>query len=132
MAAKMRSSFSRVIMSLVLLIPNITGFLQALTRGISREARLASKSLVEIIVLAFMLGSLITSTWLGLLIFLYEYFLSLTASWKCSFALVLLLNVLLMVMICVWMNRLKRNLLFLKTRKRLHLEDNSCESCEDD
>ena len=90
-----------------------------MTRLAKMEAELAGKSLVNIIILTFLLGSLLTSTWLCISALIAFALVSLQLGWLVSLAIVTLLNILLMVAIVVVIVSKKKNLSFPATRRQL-------------
>lgn len=90
-----------------------------IARLASLEAQLAKKSLVRIIALVFVVGSLLTVTWLCALGCLLLYLVSLHLSWLLSLGIITLLNVVLLTSIFVAILFLKENLLFKATRRQL-------------
>lgn len=83
------------------------------------EAHLASQSFVQIIILAFVLGTLFTTTWLVLLALLTVFLLSLNLSWLAALGIVLLCNLFIITCIVLVILKLRQNLSFKATRRHL-------------
>jgi uncharacterized membrane protein YqjE len=84
------------------------------------ETHLARKSFIIIIVLIFCLGSLLTSTWLSLLVVLFIWLVSMHWSWLFSALIILFLNVVIFTSFLLSILKIKENLLFHATRRQLH------------
>lgn len=84
------------------------------------EAQLAGKTLVNLMVLTFFVGSLLTTAWLCILIVIAAFLITvLHYSWLFSLAAVTALNLFLLVAVCLWIMNLKDNLRFKATCKQL-------------
>jgi uncharacterized membrane protein YqjE len=83
------------------------------------EARLAKQSMISIFFLAIALVTILTTTWLCLLALIVAYLISLKFSLLFSLLVVTVLNILIVVLICLVMLRLKNDLFFKATRKQL-------------
>jgi hypothetical protein len=83
------------------------------------EAKLAGQSVVSIFFLCFIIGSSITATWLslsGLLLACLMYF---HFSWIAAFSILTMLNLVVLMIICVTILKLKNNLSFRATRRQI-------------
>lgn len=114
-----KSPFSKTLLNLVLLIPNLISVALKLSSLVGREARLAGKSFIIIIGLAIFSACLFTSTWICMLGLLYIYFQSLLWSPAACLLIILLINILVLLIIGLIMYRMKNNLFFPET----------CEEC---
>jgi hypothetical protein len=86
----------------------------------SLEANLARKSFIIIIALIFCLASLLTSTWLSLLVVLFIWLLSMHWSLLFSALIIMSLNVIIFTTLLLSILKIKENLLFHATRRQLH------------
>ena len=86
----------------------------------SAETQLAKQSLANMIWLSFVIGALVTSTWLGLLGLLISVFYTyLQLSLVTSFLIVFVINLSLILATLAFFFKLKGNLYFRATRKHL-------------
>ncbi|MES2218554.1 MAG: phage holin family protein [Pseudomonadota bacterium] len=86
----------------------------------SAEARLAKQSLANIILLGFVFGSLFTSTWLCVLGLIVAFLMSVfQLSLLAAFAIVCVLNFILIAVCAFIFLKLKGNLSFRATRNQL-------------
>ena len=112
-------SFTSAILNLIMLVPNLMGTVSRITSLMAAEARLAGKSIILLITLSIVLASFITSTWICLLVMLFVFFTSLGWSVAAALTIIFLLNLLTLIIILFIMLRVKKNLLFPKTRRNL-------------
>jgi uncharacterized membrane protein YqjE len=84
------------------------------------EAKLAKQSLVNLIILALVLGGLLTTTWLCLLGLLVTYLMSIQFSLLAALGIATLLNLILLAIVGLVMLKLKNNLFFPATRRQLN------------
>src|SRR5579862_6063719 len=89
------------------------------SRLVHLEAQLASRSLLKIFVLAFILAILLTSTWLCFLGLLLYFLLSLQLGWLVSLSLIILFNFFIIFLVCIFIFKAKNNLFFPATRRQL-------------
>ncbi len=91
------------------------------------EAKLAMKSLVIIIVLAFVMSLLLLSSWLSAMTLLFVALLDFNFSKLAAAAVVALVNIVVLASLFAYTRRLRKNLLFAATRrqiaKTLHILD---------
>jgi hypothetical protein len=84
------------------------------------EAQLAGKTFVNLMVLTFFVGSLLTTAWLCMLVLIAVFIIStLHYSWLFSLAVVTALNLFLLFAVCAWIINLTGNLRFKATRGQL-------------
>lgn len=83
------------------------------------EAKLAVKTLVNIIILIFIMIIFLISTWLCFLFLVFSYLISLHLSWVFSAFILTLLNIILFAVVCLFILKIKKNLFFPATRKQL-------------
>src|SRR5580700_2626450 len=83
------------------------------------EARLAVKTLVNIIFLSFVLCMLIISAWLCALTMLFVYLVSLHFSLLSAACIITFVNIFLITAIVIVILKIKKNLFFPATRKHL-------------
>ena len=119
MTEKRKSSLGKTLINLALLIPSLFSLLCNITTLIRIEARLAGRSLVIIIGLLMLLGTVLVSTWFCILALLFIYLTSLQLSTAVSLLIILLLNILTIVLITSMAFRHKKNLLFPETCRQI-------------
>lgn len=83
------------------------------------EAQLAKRSLVTIVILALCLWCLLIATWLSVLALILAVLLTLHVGLLVSLSSIVLLNLLLILVICWVVLRLKKDLFFPATRRLL-------------
>lgn len=86
----------------------------------SLEAKLAVKTSFSLAALFFIVCILLTSSWLSLLFLLCSFILSLGYSLLFSALVIASLNILLLIISCLIIWKLKQNLFFPATRKEIH------------
>lgn len=120
-SSKKKSSF---IYNLILLVPNIFHLIKNITRIIKRDAYLAGKNIVLIIILTIMLACLLTSTWFGVLAIIFLCLVKLQLGLLSSAIIVLLLNILLIIFILKGISKAKQHILFRETQRQVsrHLD----------
>ena len=119
MTEKRKSSLGKTLINLALLVPSLFSLLCNITTLIRMEARLAGKSLVMIIGLLMLLGTVLISTWFCVLALLFIYLTSLQLSTAVSLVIILLLNILTIIFITSMVFRHKKNLLFPETCRQI-------------
>ena len=119
MTKRKKPTLGKALINLVIGVPTLLSLMGRIGSLIGLEARLAGKSLVSIIVLAFLSALLLTSTWLCVLGMLFVYLTSL--HWSTQLILLTLLgfNLILLIIVCRMMTKYKKRLLFPKTRHLL-------------
>ena len=90
-----------------------------LTQLASLEAKLAGKSFIRILVLIYIMGFFLLSTWLGLLVILFVWLISLQVSWLMAAFVVTLLNFTTLIIILFTILKMKQNLFFPATRRQI-------------
>jgi hypothetical protein len=116
MAKHKKLSLGKALMTFIMIAPSIFNIITKTISLIGSEARLAGRSFVLLIILAVMMGALLTATWVGLLGLLIIYLLSLGWSLLAAAALTLAINILFMLFIAFYAARAKNNLTFPETR----------------
>lgn len=116
---KKKPTLSKAILNLIFLVPTFFSILSKIATLVEFEARLAGKSLIRLIVLSIVFGTLLTATWLGVLAVLFSYLQSLLLTPLLSLFIILLLNIVLLVIIGFCLNSTKKNLLFPEIRNQL-------------
>ena len=100
----------------------IDGFLKT-TKDLSAlaqaEARLAIKSFINIAILSVLLRTLLITTWLSICAGFALYLAILQNNWMLSFAEMAVLNFILMIIVGVYILKLKNNFSFSGTRRQL-------------
>lgn len=84
------------------------------------EAQLAAKTLVVIVALLFILGIVLTASWMSLLALLFFYLLSIHWSTLAACSAVVVINLLALAGITYIIYKLKDNLYFRNTRSQLN------------
>jgi hypothetical protein len=109
--------------SIVKIVANVFQSVFKLFRDItilaSAEARLARASAANLIIMVFVLGALLTCTWLTLLGLLIAYLLSIKISLVFALASAVVINLFLLMIVLLIMLKLKSNLFFPATRKQI-------------
>lgn len=116
---KKKPSFSKAILNLVILIPTLFGLLRKVVSLVEVEAQLVGRSLIQLIVLSVAFGSLLTATWIGVLVMLYMYFQSLLWTPLLSLLILFLINVAMLSVIAFCLCKVKKNLFFPEVRRHL-------------
>lgn len=119
MTHKKRQTIGNTIVKIVMLIPTLFGLITKISTLIGFEARLAGRSIVVLLILSLVVGSLLTTIWLCVLAILSFYLISWHWSWVQSFVFIAMLNILLLILIGFIMSRVKENLTFPILRKQL-------------
>ena len=83
------------------------------------EAELALKTLVILAVLIFILGAVITVSWLSIIALLFIYLLSLHMSMLSAIAVVVAVNLFVLISLCIIMFKLKARLFFPVIRRQV-------------
>lgn len=110
--------YFKSIMNLVLVVPHIISLISNIMSLISKEARLAGKSLVMIIVLSLLFFMLLTVSWLCLFGLLFLHLISMQFSPEASLGIILLTHFVLLLIIGITISKVKNNLLFIRTRRQ--------------
>ena len=100
------------IFTLFKLIPNLISLVEL-------EAHAAKKSLISLLILYLIAGSLLTSTWLCILAMSFIYLISLNLSWLLSIFIIVAINVMLFILVAIMIMKSKKNLSFSRTRQLL-------------
>lgn len=116
MATKKKTSFIKTILNLLVVVPAILNVANKVATLIGYEGRLAGKSLIRILILAFLSAMILASTWACILILLFHYF-SMHFSFELSVGFLILINVLFLFIIGFIIARSGKNLTFPLTRK---------------
>ena len=116
---KKKSTLSKAVLNLIFLVPTFVSILSKIATLVELEARLAGKSLIRLIVLSIVFGTLLTASWLGMLAILFSYLQSLSLTPLTSLFILLLLNIVLLVIIGICLNSTRNNLLFPEIRNQL-------------
>ena len=103
---------SMFVFSLFKIVPNFILLIEL-------EARSAGKSIIALLILYLIAGTLITSIWLCILAMCFVYFISLNLSWLLSLFIIVIVNILLLVITALVITKSKNNLSFEKTRNLL-------------
>lgn len=118
--SKKKFSMTRIIKHAVMIIPTLFGLVFKIAGLLSYEARLAGKSLVAIVILGFMLGLLLTTTWVCILGVLIVYLLSLHWTLLSALGIVIAINIFLVLLTMLSMRHHKENLCFPEIRRIIH------------
>lgn len=128
MTQKKRTSFARLFLDLVLVVPNIINLASNMVSLLGVEARLAGKALLIILLLSLMFASLLTISWVCLLGMLFLYLISLHWSWLFSLFVIFMGNTILLLMIGIIILTIKNNLFFSATREKCRA---LCRTCKE-
>ncbi len=120
MEEKKKSSFSKTIACVFSTLPSLYRLINHLLTLMKYETHLARRSVITLLLLYLLAGSLLASVWICLLAMLFMYFISLHLTWLTSLIILLILNILLLVIVLLSMLLVKNNLSFPKTRELLH------------
>lgn len=101
------------VLSLFKLIPNLILLVEM-------EVRDAGKSLIWLLILLLITGTLLTSIWLCILAMCFVYFISLHLSWLLSLFIIVIINILLLIITALIISKTTNHLSFKKTRQLLH------------
>ena len=101
--------FIKRMMDLVLVVPHIISLLSNIMSMVGKEARLAGKSIVMIIMLSLLFSMLLAVSWLSLLGIIYLHLTSMQFSAEASLGIILLINVVLLIIIGVIISKVKNN-----------------------
>src|SRR5580658_1334262 len=83
------------------------------------EARSAGKSIISLLIMYLIAGSLLTSVWLCMLAMCFIFFISSHLSWLLSLFIIIVINILLLIINMICILKSKDNLSFAKTRELL-------------
>lgn len=114
---KEKSSFTRMLMQLILIVPHMLNLVNHVFSTITSEMRLARRYIVTLIILAILFAALLATTWVCLLGMLFLYLVSLHLTWMQSCLILFVLNLLMMIIIGLLMANMKNNF-FSATRKQ--------------
>ncbi len=120
--------FSRYAKKLLLLIPNVMRLSYVFSALITYEARLAGKSLFNIVLLTSVVIMFLISAWICLLGLLLTYFVfSLQWSWLFAVSTLFAFNLIGLIIAMVAISKSKHNLFFPETRRELQkIKDDLC------
>jgi hypothetical protein len=121
---KKGSSIFGFIKNLIFVVPNLFSLLTYVVTIAGYETRLALRSLIVILILAFVVGALVTTTWMGVLAMVYIYLVSIHWTPLASIAIVLLVNLVMLLIFAIIILKQRKNLSFIATRKQLGLISN--------
>jgi uncharacterized membrane protein YqjE len=113
-------SIAKTILNLVMLLPTFYGLAGKVLALVGYETRLAGRSIVKILLLAFFAAIVLASTWLCLLAMLAIYLVSLGLSYLVTMAIIFSVNLLILIVIMNMIKRSERNCHFRATRRQLH------------
>lgn len=113
---KKRSTLILIIKNLAQMYLNRLGNIAQLA---SLEAQLARKTLATIVFLFLILAFLLISTWMSLLLLLFIYLISLHYSLLFASSVIVGLNIILLLVIVLYLQKIKKNLFFPATRRQL-------------
>lgn len=119
MATKKKTSISRFLLSLLMGVPTLFHLAEKVVALIILEARLASRNIIHLLILAVMFAIVCTSTWLCVLMMVFFYLSEHAWSIESSLSIIFLLNIILLALLLFGMNHCKKKFIFSKTRKRL-------------
>ncbi len=117
--AKRKPSLVKSILNLVAIVPTFFSVLGNVITFIELEAQLAGKSLVQLIVLSIVFGTLLTATWVGVLAMLFIYFQSLSWTPLFSLFIILVINIITLTIVAIFLCTVKKNLFFPEIRNQL-------------
>jgi hypothetical protein len=118
---KKKSILGKAMLNLLILIPTFFSVLNKITTLIEFEARLATKNLARLIALSVVFGALLTTSWIILLVILFNYFQSLLWTVFFSLCVIFLLNIALLIIVGLCLTNIKKNILFPEIRHQLRL-----------
>jgi len=111
MTDKKRRSPARFIWNILVLIPQMFGLLDRVFHKLKAEAYFTVKNMIVLVVLGVMLACLLTATWISLLAALFFALLQWQWSWYAAALIILLLNVICLIIIGIFMAKIKNKLL---------------------
>ncbi len=117
--AKKKPTLSKAILNLIVLIPTFFSILGKVVTLVEFEAQLAGKSLVQLVVLSVVFGTVLTASWICVLAMIYTYFQSLLWSPYLSLFILLLINLLMLIIIAICLSRVKKNIFFPEIRNQI-------------
>ena len=112
MKNKKKSSTSKTILKLLLVVPNILSFIFGFASLVAYEARAAGKSVIAMLVLSVIFAVVLTSIWLCLLALLFLFLVSVHFSTAASMLILLAVNLIFLLIIAWAITRTKKKLLF--------------------
>jgi hypothetical protein len=119
MEEKKNNFVTRFIIDFLMIVSSLFKFIPNLIFILEFEATAAGKSLVSLLMLYLIAGTLLTSTWLCLLSICFIYFISLHLSWLLSLFIIVIINLLLLIITGLMILRAKNILSFPQTRHML-------------
>jgi|GEM_PF-4031055 len=112
---------SRSILSVVTdLILSYATYVVDLAHLAALEAELAVKTFLVLAVLIFLLGSIITVSWLSILVWIFFYLVALHFSLLKAWSIIVGINLVVFIALGITIYRLKDRLFFPETRAQLH------------
>ncbi len=116
---KKKNQNRSIIRSLVAFVVGYIKQISDLLHLAALEAQLAFKTLIVIVFLIFLLGSVITASWLSVLTLIFFGLLALDFSLLSASFIVVCINVLVLCLICYVIYKIKANLFFPGTVEQL-------------
>lgn len=114
-------SFGTTIIKLLLVFPAILNVLANLGGLIKAEAHTAANNSVKMLILLIFISLALVINWIGLLSLLMLYLVSLNLGWLLSIVIPLAINTLLMIILILWILKVKDRLLFPETKRIIHM-----------
>lgn len=124
MTAKKSKTWSKVLLNLVMTIPALFNIVTHFVSCIEYDVFLAKKNLISIVVLSFFAAIIMAGAWLSIWAMIFIWLLNWPLNPIAVFAIILTAHVILLLLISIFLMRLKNNMLFYHTRKLFHSDSN--------
>ncbi len=116
-------------MKVITIVPAIYNVIIHVFSSIGSEARLAGRSIMVLLALAILLGSIFATIWLCVLAMLFVYLSSLQWNPLWSLLLIIGINLVFLIIVLYIMSKAKNNLTFHKTRQQFTSLAEFCDDC---
>ena len=110
-------SLSRVISKLIRVVPNVLNLACNMTSLLELEARLASRTVVYLLMLICMSVVLLTSTWMCMLAMIFIYLTMIHVNIFLILFILILLNIVLLLIIGMIVSKIQKNIFFPNVRR---------------
>ena len=117
-AEKKKKTSERSIWNLFFLLPSIFGMVKSLVHNIKLETYFTIKNIITLMILGAVLACLVTATWLGVLGILFFGLIRLEWAWYSAAAMVFFLNVIVMLVVGMFVAKIKSRLVFSDMENR--------------
>ncbi|HSW68921.1 MAG TPA: hypothetical protein VLI69_02015 [Gammaproteobacteria bacterium] len=125
MPDRKKRSAAKSITNLFLMAPKLFGLIRGVWRKIKLETYFTIKNIIILLMLAFMLGCLLTATWISVLAILFFWLLKLQWTWYAAAALVMALNIVFLIVLGIFVLRIRDRIAFSEVARCFRQEHTS-------